>query len=126
MIANLSKITLNNKNIIVIAYDKENKNLVVVNDEKIESKNIVELTKLDDIFTNENINDLNSKIDRSIELIKKFKTDFQQVFTKDYAVNFFEAKIKIDNEKEVLKQLNLINIPFSDNRLWSQIPLEEK
>ncbi|UWD35107.1 BspA family leucine-rich repeat surface protein [Mycoplasma cottewii] len=126
MIANLSKITLNNKNIIVIAYDKENKNLVVVNNEKIENKNIVELTKLDDILTNENINDLNNKIDRSIELIKKFKTDFQQVFTQDYAVKFFETKIRIDNEKEILKQLNLVNIPFSDDRLWSQIPLEEK
>ncbi|EOA07287.1 Hypothetical protein, predicted lipoprotein,DUF285 family [Mycoplasma yeatsii 13926] len=126
MITNLSKITLNNKNIIVIAYDKENKNLVLVNNEKIENKNIIELAKLDDILTNENINDLNGKIDRSIELIKKFKTDFQQVFTQDYAVKFFETKIKIDNEKEILKQLNLINIPFSDDRLWSQIPLDEK
>ncbi|AJM71542.1 BspA family leucine-rich repeat surface protein [Mycoplasma yeatsii] len=126
MITNLSKITLNNKNIIVMAYDKENKNLVLVNDEKIENKNIIELAKLDDILTNENINDLNSKIDRSIELIKKFKIDFQQIFTQDYAVKFFETKIRIDNEKEILKRLNLINIPFSDDRLWSQIPLDEK
>lgn len=94
MIANLSKITLNNKNIIVIAYDKENKNLVVVNDEKIESKNIVELTKLDDIFTNENINDLNSKIDRSIELIKSLKPIFNKYLLKITQSIFLKLKLK--------------------------------